>query len=86
VLNGAGKEAVVAVLRPEDFFGGGRVAGQPIRSRRATSITATTALVTEKKDMTRVLHAQTRTVLREVCFVLRRQVRLRRGVCVHSLG
>jgi CRP/FNR family transcriptional regulator, cyclic AMP receptor protein len=56
IVNEAGKEAVVAVLGPGDFFGEGCLAGQPIRIGTATAITATTALVIEKKEMIRVLH------------------------------
>ena len=48
VVNEAGKEAVVAVLGPGDFFGEGCLAGQPIRIGTATAIAPTTALVIEK--------------------------------------
>ena len=34
VVNGAGKEAVLAVLKPGDFFGEGCLAAQPIRMAR----------------------------------------------------
>jgi CRP/FNR family transcriptional regulator, cyclic AMP receptor protein len=47
VVNDVGKEAVVAVLGPGDFFGEGCLAGQPIRIGTATAITPTTALVIE---------------------------------------
>ncbi|HWO27624.1 MAG TPA: cyclic nucleotide-binding domain-containing protein, partial [Candidatus Acidoferrum sp.] len=40
VVNGAGKEAVVAILGPGDFFGEGCLAGQLIRMGTATAITA----------------------------------------------
>src|ERR1700734_579639 len=56
VVNETGKEAVVAILGPGDFFGEGCLAGQPIRIGSATAITPTTALVIEKKEMIRVLH------------------------------
>jgi CRP-like cAMP-binding protein len=49
VVNETGKEAVVAVLGPGDFFGEGCLAGQPIRIGSATAIAATTVLVIEKK-------------------------------------
>jgi CRP/FNR family transcriptional regulator, cyclic AMP receptor protein len=42
VVNSTGKEAVVAILKPGDFFGEGCLAGQPIRMGSATS-TASTA-------------------------------------------
>src|SRR5580693_2227522 len=34
VVNGSGKEAVVAMFGPSDFFGEGCMAGQPIRTGR----------------------------------------------------
>ena len=41
VLSQIGKEAVVAMLGPGDFFGEGALAGQPLRIGTATAITAT---------------------------------------------
>lgn len=49
VVNETGREAVVAVLGPDDFFGEGCLAGQPLRIGTATAITATTILAIEKK-------------------------------------
>ena len=42
VVNEVGKEAVVAMLGPGDFFGEGGMAGQPVRMGTATAITPTT--------------------------------------------
>src|SRR6202022_4415181 len=58
VVNGSGKEAVVAMFGPSDFFGEGCMAGQTIRMGTATAITPTTLLVIEKKELLRVLHAE----------------------------
>jgi CRP/FNR family cyclic AMP-dependent transcriptional regulator len=44
VVNEVGKEAVVAILEPGDFFGEGCLAGQPIRMGTATAITASSVL------------------------------------------
>ena len=41
VLSKAGREAVVAMLGPGDFFGEGCLAGQPVRIGSATAISAT---------------------------------------------
>src|ERR1700687_3876033 len=38
IVNEVGKEAVVAILRPGDFFGEGCLAGQPVCMATATSI------------------------------------------------
>jgi CRP-like cAMP-binding protein len=58
VVNEVGKEAVVAMLGPGDFFGEGGMAGQLVRMGTATAITPTTLLVIEKKEMIRMLHAE----------------------------
>ena len=58
VVNEVGKEAVVAILGPGDFFGEGCLAGQSVRMGMAIAITSTTLLVIEKKEMIRVLHAE----------------------------
>jgi CRP/FNR family transcriptional regulator, cyclic AMP receptor protein len=58
VVNGSGKEAVVAMFGPSDFFGEGCMAGQMIRMGTATATTPTTLLVIEKNEMLRVLHAE----------------------------
>src|ERR1700690_795881 len=51
VVNGVGKEAVVAVLKPGDFFGEGCLAGQTVRIGAATSTGPTTVLVIDKSEM-----------------------------------
>ncbi|MFZ0583491.1 MAG: Crp/Fnr family transcriptional regulator [Candidatus Acidiferrales bacterium] len=76
VVNEAGKEAVVAVLGPGDFFGEGCLAGQPLRIGTATAITATTALVIAKKEMIRVLHAEHEFSDRFITFMLGRNIRI----------
>src|ERR1700688_4314127 len=54
VVNGVGKEAVVAVLGPGDFFGEGCLAAQPVRIGAATATAPTTVLVIEKEEMRRI--------------------------------
>jgi CRP/FNR family transcriptional regulator, cyclic AMP receptor protein len=76
VVNEAGKEAVVAVLGPGDFFGEGCLAGQPIRMGTATAITATSALVIEKKEMIRVLHYEHGFSDRVISYMLSRNIRI----------
>src|ERR1700723_1102675 len=76
VVNESGKEAVVAILGPGDFFGEGCLAGQPIRIGTATSITATTLLLIEKKEMVRVLHAEHEFSDRFISYMLSRNIRI----------
>jgi len=76
VVNETGREAVVAVLEPGDFFGEGCLAGQPLRIGTATAIAATTALVIEKKEMIRVLHHEHAFSDRFISFMLARNIRI----------
>jgi CRP/FNR family transcriptional regulator, cyclic AMP receptor protein len=58
VINEAGKEAVVAVLGPGDFFGEGCLAGQSVCMGTATAIVPTSVLSIEKSEMMRVLSTE----------------------------
>jgi len=49
VVNGSGKEAVVAMFGPTDFFGEGCMAGQPLRMGTTTAVTPTTLLAMPKR-------------------------------------
>ena len=57
VGNEAGKEVVLTLLGPGDYFGEGCLAGQAQRESTAVTITPSTILVIEKAEMIRVLHA-----------------------------
>ena len=76
VVNEVGKEAVVAMLGPGDFFGEGGIAGQVVRMGTATAITPTTLLVIEKKEMIRVLHTEHAFSDRFVAYMLSRNIRI----------
>ena len=58
VQSKTGREAIVAVLGPGDFFGEGALADQPLRAGSATATAPSTILVIEKTEMLRVLHEQ----------------------------
>jgi CRP-like cAMP-binding protein len=58
VTSEGGKEAVVAVLGPEDFFGEGCLAGQTVCMATATAIVPTSVLAIEKQEMMRVLKTE----------------------------
>jgi CRP-like cAMP-binding protein len=58
VVNSAGKEAVVEVLGPGDFFGVRCLTGESVYAETATAIAPTTALVIDKSEMVRVIHAE----------------------------
>jgi len=76
VVNEIGKEAVVGILGPGDFFGEGCLAGQPVRMGIATSITPSTVLVIEKSEMFKVLHEQHSLSDRFITFMLARNIRI----------
>jgi len=76
VVNETGKEAVVAILGPGDFFGEGCLAGQPVRIGSATAITATSVLLIEKKEMLRVLHTEHALSDRFISYMLSRNIRI----------
>jgi CRP/FNR family cyclic AMP-dependent transcriptional regulator len=58
VINEDGKEAVVAVLGPGDFFGEGCLAGQAVCMGTATAVVPTSVLSIEKSEMMRVLSTE----------------------------
>jgi CRP/FNR family transcriptional regulator, cyclic AMP receptor protein len=76
VVSEVGKEAVVALLGPSDFFGEGCLAGQSVRMSAAIAITPTTALAIEKKEMIRVLHAEHAFSDRFLSHMLVRNIRI----------
>jgi len=76
VVNEVGKEAVVAILGPGDFFGEGCLAGQPVRIGTATAITPSTVLVIEKNQMIKVLREQHALSDRFIKFMLARNIRI----------
>jgi CRP/FNR family cyclic AMP-dependent transcriptional regulator len=76
VVNEGGKEAVVAIFGPGDFFGEGAMAGQKLRMGTATAIVPTTVLIVEKDEMTRVLHAEHDLSDRFITYMLLRNIRV----------
>jgi CRP/FNR family transcriptional regulator, cyclic AMP receptor protein len=76
VVNEVGKEAVVAILGPGDFFGEGCLAGQKVCMATATAISPTIALAIEKNEMVRVLHAEHAFSDRFIAYMLSRNIRI----------
>jgi len=76
VVNENGKEAVVGILGPSDFFGEGCLAGQPVRMGTATAITPSTVLLIEKKEMFKALHEEHTLSDRFIKFMLARSIRI----------
>jgi CRP/FNR family cyclic AMP-dependent transcriptional regulator len=76
VVNETGKEAVMRILGPGDFFGDGCLVGQTIRMTTATAITPTTILVIEKNEVIRVLHEEHEFSDRFIAHMLVRNIRV----------
>ena len=76
VLSRIGKEAVVAILSPGDFFGEGALAGQSIRIETATAMTPSTVLIIEKAEMVRLLHEEPPFADRFLSHMLSRNLRI----------
>src|SRR6202171_6381981 len=76
VVNEVGKEAVVAILGPGDFFGEGCLAAQSVCMGTATAITSTLILFIEKNEMIRVLHAEHAFSDRFISHMLTRNIRV----------
>jgi CRP-like cAMP-binding protein len=76
VLSGTGKEAVVAMLGPGDFFGEGCLAGQTLRMSTAAAVAPTTVLRIAKRDMSQLLHDHPEFSDRFIAHMLSRNIRI----------
>lgn len=76
VRSKTGREAVVAMLGPADFFGEGCLAGQTVRTGSATAVTPSTILLVDKHRMVRLLHQQHAMSDRFIAHMLARSVRI----------
>jgi CRP/FNR family cyclic AMP-dependent transcriptional regulator len=76
IVSPAGKEAVIAILYPGDFFGEGCIAGQPRRVARAVAVQPVSVLAINKNEMLRVIHAEHEFSDRFISHMLKRNVRI----------
>jgi len=76
VLSHAGKEAVIALLGDNHFFGEGCLVGQPNRMATASAMAACAIVVVEKPEMVRQLHAQPAFADRFLTHMLTRNIRI----------
>ena len=76
VLSRTGKEAVVAILGPGDFFGEGCLAGQPRRMATASVLSPSTVLVIEMPQMLEMLHKEPDLADRFLTHMLARNIRI----------
>jgi CRP/FNR family cyclic AMP-dependent transcriptional regulator len=74
VINAGGKEAVVAILGPRDFFGEGCLASRGMGTATPTDPTA--ILFIEKKEMMRALHVEHALSGLFISHILTRSIRI----------
>jgi CRP-like cAMP-binding protein len=76
VLSSTGREAVVAILGPGDFFGEGCLTGQSQRMGTATAVMPSAVLRIQKGDMITTLHDQPEFSDRFIGHMLTRNIRI----------
>ena len=76
VVSSHGKEAVVAILDQDAFFGEGCLIAQPLRMATATTLTPCSILRLEKTAMVHVLHAEPAFAERFITHLLARNIRI----------
>jgi len=76
VVAETGREAVIAMLGPGDFFGESCLAGQPVRMGSATAAARSTILLIGKGQMVRLLHKQHAMSDRFIAHMLARNIRV----------
>ena len=76
VVSEQGKEAVVAVLGPEDFFGEGCLTGQRLRIATATAATDTVIVHIKKATITALIHEEPAFSEMFIAHLLNRTVRV----------
>jgi len=76
VISQGGKEAVIAVLESQNFFGEGCLAGQPTRMVTATALDRCSILTVDKAEMQRQLKGQAAFSNRFLAHMLTRNIRI----------
>jgi CRP/FNR family cyclic AMP-dependent transcriptional regulator len=83
VVNEFGREAIVAILGPADFFGEGCLAGQSVRMGTATALMPTTVSVIQKNEMMRAVHSERTFPDRFMSYLLSRKIRTEEDLIDH---
>ncbi len=76
VVSKRGKEAVIAILRPGDFFGEGCLAAQPIRLSTATAVEQTSIKYMSKAKMVGLLKREPEFSEVFIAYLLSRNIRI----------
>jgi CRP/FNR family cyclic AMP-dependent transcriptional regulator len=84
VISESGKEATIAIVHEENFFGEGSLAGQPLRICSASAMTGCELLRVDKKAMMAALHREPALSEMFVAYLLERNIRYEEDI-VHLL-
>ena len=76
VLSQQGKEAIIAILGVDDFFGEGCLAGQPLRMSTAVAVTECSVMRIEKSAMIAALRDEPVFSALFVAYLLTRNIRI----------
>jgi len=76
VVSDQGKEGIIALFAPGDFFGEGCLAGQPVRMASAVATTPATIARIEKNTMSRLLHESPDFAERFTAFLVSRNIQV----------
>jgi len=76
VVSKVGKEAVIAIVSPANFFGEGCLAGQRIRMCSAEAMQRATIVRVDKTTMVRTLHEQPKFSELFIAYLLSRNIRI----------
>jgi CRP/FNR family transcriptional regulator, cyclic AMP receptor protein len=76
VVSRDGKEAIIAMLAPDAFFGESGLVGRSVRRETATAMRAATVLIIPKEQMTRLLHEHQEFADRFMAHTLARNIRI----------
>ncbi len=83
VVSKSGKEAVVAILPQDSFFGEGCLAGQPLRMATASTEQKSTVIRVEKQAMVDLLHKDPEFAERFLAYMLSRNIRMEADLVDH---
>jgi len=81
VVSAGGKEAVLAMPGPHDFFGEGSLVNQSLRISTAETLEASTVFRVEKRAMIRSLHEQSELSEKFMALLLTRNIDLEEDLC-----
>jgi CRP/FNR family transcriptional regulator, cyclic AMP receptor protein len=81
VVSAGGKEAVLAMAGPNDFFGEGALVNQSLRVSTATTLEPSTIFRIEKGTMIRSLHEQPELSEKFTALLLTRNINLEEDLC-----